>query len=165
MGEVPHLKDRMAVRPPMQWRPERDGGFSTARRSRERIALAESGYGPEHVNVHEQLRDPDSLLSFIKTLITRFREAPEIAWGKLEVLDVGDSAVLAHTLTADGSVLLALHNFGDEARRIVIPAREAGGTRLLDLLDSAPPVDAERGTLEVDLDAYGHRWSRVVTPD
>ncbi|HWS49505.1 MAG TPA: alpha-amylase family protein [Microbacterium sp.] len=165
MGEVPALGDRMAVRPPMQWRPERDGGFSTARRSPERIALAESGYGPEHVNVHEQQRDPDSLLSFIKTLITRFREAPEIAWGKLEVLDVGDSAVLAHTLTADGSVLLALHNFGDEARRVVISARDAGGTRLLDLLDSAPPVDAERGRLEVDLDAYGYRWSRVAAAD
>lgn len=165
MGEVPNLGDRLAVRPPMQWRPDRDGGFSTARRSRERVALAGSGYGPEHINVHEQQRDANSLLSFIKTLIQRFREAPEIAWGKLAVVDVGDSAVLVHTLTAEGSVFLALHNFGDEARRVLIPARDAGGTRLLDLLDSEPPVDAERGRLEVDLDAYGYRWCRVVTPD
>ncbi|WP_164234349.1 alpha-amylase family protein [Microbacterium hydrocarbonoxydans] len=162
MGEVPGLGDRTAVRTPMQWRPERKGGFSTAPVSRRRRELAESGYGPEHVNVHEQQRDPDSLLSFLRMLITRYREAPEIAWGSVAVLDVDAPAVLAHTLGAGGAVFLALHNFGDEPCRVSLRAGAVGGTRLDDLLSSAPPVVAGRDGFAIDLDAYGYRWLRVV---
>ncbi|WP_102191584.1 alpha-amylase family protein [Microbacterium aurantiacum] len=164
MGEVPGWGDRMAVRPPMQWRPEKNGGFSTASRSRVPTALAESGYGPDRVNVHDQQRDPDSLLSFIKTLISRYREAPEIAWGALTVLDVEDSTVLAHTLSAEGATFLALHNFSDIPRRIELSTRDIGGEQLLDLLGSAAAIAAERGTFEIDLDPYGFRWCRV-TPE
>ena len=32
------------------------------------------GYGPEHVNVADQKRDPDSLWNFMATLIRRYRE-------------------------------------------------------------------------------------------
>lgn len=162
MGEVPELGDRMAVRTPMQWEPERKGGFSTAAVTRERRALAETGYGPEHINVHEQQRDPDSLLSFIRTIITRYREVPEIAWGSVAVLDVRDPAVLAHTLSADGTTFLAIHNFGDEPRRVEVASAEAGGAQLRDLLTSAAPIDVERGRFRIDLDAYGFRWMRVT---
>lgn len=165
MGEVPGQSDRMAVRPPMQWRPDRKGGFSTAPRSRARAAVAESGYGPERVNVHDQQRDPDSLLTFIKMLISRYREAPEIAWGSLTVLDAGDRSVLAHTLSAEGAAFLALHNFSDEPRRVELSAAETGGEMLRDLLDAESPVSAERGRFVLDLDAYGFRWYRVATPD
>jgi len=164
MGEVPGLGDRMAVRSPMQWRPERKGGFSTAPRSRARAAVAESGYGPERVNVHDQQRDPDSLLSFIKTLISRYREAPEIAWGSLTVVDIEDPAVLGHTLSADGAIFLALHNFSEQPRRVELAAREAGGEQLKDLFATEPTVSAARGRFVVDLDAYGFRWFRVATP-
>lgn len=161
MGEVPGFASRMAVRTPMQWLPDRTGGFSTAPVSRQRRQLAKSGYGPEHVNVHEQQRDPDSLLSFIRTLTTRYREAPEIAWGSVEVLDAEDPAVLAHTLSAEGVVFLALHNFGDEPRRVELSARDVGGNVLHELLSSRPALTAERGQFELDLDAYGFRWLRV----
>jgi glycosidase len=164
MGEVPGLGDRMAVRTPMQWLPDRTGGFSTAPVSRQRRELAKSGYGPEHVNVHEQQRDPDSLLSFLRMLITRYREAPEIAWGSVAVLDTQDPAVLAHTLRAEGVVFLALHNFGDEPRRVVLSADDVGGSPLHELLSSTPAVVAENGRFVFDLEAYGFRWLRAVDP-
>jgi len=38
-------------------------------------------YGPEHVNVEAQQRDPDSLLSWIRTLIERYRGVPRARLG------------------------------------------------------------------------------------
>lgn len=161
MGELPGLQDRDAVRTPMQWEPGQGGGFSTASRSRLPSPITGGGYGPDHVNVHDQVRDPDSLLSFIGLLISRYRTAPEIAWGALTVLDIGESRALAHLLAADGATFFALHNFSDEPLRITVDSRTVGGSQLTDLLYAGPSVSAERGRFEIDLEAYGFRWFRV----
>jgi glycosidase len=41
---------------------------------------------PEHVNVAAQKRDPDSLWTFVRTLIQTYRECPELGWGDFRVL-------------------------------------------------------------------------------
>src|SRR5690606_8068873 len=60
MGENLELEGRRAVRTPMQWSSEPNGGFSSATRSRLVSAPPEGGYAPEHVNVVQQRHDPDS---------------------------------------------------------------------------------------------------------
>ncbi|HWV50072.1 MAG TPA: alpha-amylase family protein [Microbacterium sp.] len=160
MGELPALPDRAAIRTPMQWEPGHAGGFSTARASRVPQIPAD-GYAPEHVNVHDQLRDPDSLLSFVRLLIARYKSAPEIAWGDMQILDTGDPAVLAHACLADGVLFLAVHNFAEDARRVEIdipdPADDAAP--MSDLL-SDEIVEQTDGRLVLDLEGYGFRWLR-----
>jgi len=160
MGELEGYSNRRAVRTPMQWGPGRNGGFSTARRSRLVRPVPEGGYGPEHVNVHDQQRSPDSLLSFIKTLITRYRANPEIAWGELTLHDVGDPQVMVHSLRTDDSVFVAVHRFGDEVRRIELDADAVGADQLVDLLEQVPPLDADGGVFLIDVDGWGFRWFR-----
>jgi glycosidase len=161
MGELEGVGDRRAVRTPMQWRRGSTAGFSTARPSRLVRELPGGGYGPEHVNVHDQLRSPDSLLSFVKTLIARYRSAPEIAWGDLALHDVGDPQVLVHSLRTDEATFLAVHNIGDDARHIDIAADAVGPDRLVDLLEPVVPVEAEDGAFRVALDGWGFRWFRA----
>ncbi|MFB7250133.1 alpha-amylase family protein [Microbacterium sp. NPDC056234] len=161
MGEIPGLSDRAAVRSPMQWSASRAGGFSTARPSRV-PAMPPNGYAPEHINVHDQLRDPDSLLSFIRLLIARYKSAPEIAWGELSILETGDAAVLAHACRADGVVFVAVHNFAEGARRVEIDIPDSDDdATVADLLSNAP-LDLTDGRLMLDLEGYGFRWLRRV---
>ena len=79
MGENLEIEGRYAVRAPMQWSAEPDGGFSTADPSTLSRPLAEGAFGPEHVNVGDQRRDPDSLLSFFRLLVDSYRACPELA--------------------------------------------------------------------------------------
>jgi len=165
MGEELAADGRSAVRTPMQWTAGRNAGFSDAAPSRLPGPVVRGGFGPEHVNVEAQRRDPESLLHFVSLLIRRYREAPELGWGQLEVLDQPHRAVLAHRLSHDGSSTVALHNLGEEAATVPLRLRDvAGGTRLVDqLVDGTVELD-DKGRAAIDLEGYGYRWLRVVEP-
>jgi trehalose synthase len=165
MGEELSAEGRSAVRTPMQWTSGRNGGFSDAPPSRLPGPVVGGGYGPEHVNVEAQRRDPDSLLRFMTLLVRRYREAPELGWGELEVLDQPHRAVLAHRLTHDGASTVALHNLGEEAVTLPLALGDvAPGTRLVErLVDGTVELD-DRGRATIDLEGYGYRWLRVVEP-
>jgi glycosidase len=165
MGEELSAEGRSAVRTPMQWRDDRNGGFSDARPSRLAAPVVRGGFGPEHVNVEAQRRDDDSLLSFIRVLIRRYREAPELGWGALEVLDQPERSVLAHVVRLDDDATLAVHNLSAEPRTVDLRLpRSEPGTRLVDrLCDGIVPLD-ERGRVELNVDGYGCHWFRVSPP-
>ncbi|KQT01994.1 alpha-amylase family protein [Cellulomonas sp. Leaf395] len=164
MGENLAAEGRLAVRTPMQWTSGVNGGFSRAPKRALSGPVTDGGFSPEHVNVADQRRDPDSLLSFVQLLIGRYRECPELGWTpRAEILDQPHSAVLAHRSTWDDGSLVALHNLGTEP--VMVPLRLADcddTVQLVDLLqDGSCTIDA-RGATEVELDGYGYRWLRVV---
>src|SRR6476620_7507596 len=163
MGENLDLEGRMAVRTPMQWTAGPNGGFSRAPKRRLRRPVVSGGYGPEHVNVAAQRGDPESLLSFMKLLIRRYRECPELGWGQFEVLPQPHAEVLAHRCRWEDGTLVAVHNLGAEPRTVPLTLQGCDSThRLEDLLqDCATPL-SDKGKAEIRLDAYGYRWLRVV---
>ena len=139
------------------------GGFSTAKPSRLRNAVVPGGYGPEHVNVAAQRRDPSSLYSFVRTLVQHYRNAPEFGWGAFAVIDQPAASVLAHALSWDGRTVVAVHNFASAP--VSVPLRlgaEHGGCRIDDLLTGESTETDARGGLTVELDGYGFRWLRIV---
>lgn len=171
MGENLAVEGRMAVRTPMQWSDARHGGFSRAAPSRLPGPVVEGGYGPEHVNVADQRRDPDSLLSFVGTLVRRYRESPELGWAeRAEILDQPHPGVLAHRCTWEDGSMVAVHNLTDEAVTVPLTLADLkhdddAPARLVDLLqDGACDVDG-RGRVSLELPAYGYRWLRVVHAD
>ena len=86
----------------------KNGGFSNARPSRLVGPVVEGAYGPEFVNVVDQLNDPDSLLNFIQRLTRCYRDCPELGWGEHEILDQPHRGVLALRSTwDDGSIVTA----------------------------------------------------------
>ncbi|SEO94738.1 alpha-amylase family protein [Trujillonella endophytica] len=166
MGENLAAEGRLAVRTPMQWTSGRNGGFSTARPSKLPGPVVEGGFSPEFVNVADQRRDPDSLLSFIRLLIRRYRESPELGWGTYEVLGQPHPEVLASLSTWDDGTLIALHNLGAEPRTVPLTLGGCDSThRLEDLLVTQTTEIADDGSVELTLDGYGHRWLRVVAQD
>src|SRR5918994_1094836 len=165
MGENLSAGDRLAVRSPMQWSDDRNGGFSTARPSRLISPVVEGGFAADHVNVDDQRRDSDSLLNFMTTLIRRYRQSPELGWASFEVLDQPHHDVLAHRCTWDDGSLVAVHNLAPEARTLTLRLDDCDEScSLVDLLEPGrSPLD-EAGSAEISLDGYGYRWLRIARP-
>ncbi len=167
MGENLAAEGRMAVRTPMQWTAERNGGFSRAAPSRLPGPVVEDGYGPRHVNVAAQRLDPDSLLAFMRLLARRYRESPELGWAReVEILDQPHAAVLAHRSTWDDGSMVALHNLAPEPVSVPLElsdcSSEGAPVRLVDLLEPGETALDARGRTTLELPGYGYRWLRVV---
>ena len=166
MGEDLRAEGRLAVRTPMQWTAGTNGGFSTAKAATLPGPVVEGGFSPEFVNVAQQRQDPDSLMSFMKLLIRRYRESPELGWGDMEVLKTDNPAVLAHRCTWDDGTLVALHNLSAEPCTVPVTLEDCGpGDRRVDLLQVRSTAVGEGGTTVLPLEGYGHRWLRVVASD
>jgi glycosidase len=165
MGENLAIEGRFAVRTPMQWTSEPGGGFSSADPATFPAPLPGGRYGPKRVNVRDQQRDPESLLSWIRLLVECYRSCPELAWGAYTVLDPGPDArpVLAHHCAAEGQSVVALHNFGDRPVQATPLVPDLAGVTLTDVLDPAarPVRVAKDGRITVPLDGYGCRWLRT----
>lgn len=116
--------------------------------------------------MHDQRRDPDSLLKWIMLLIERYRESPELAWGRYEVLDAGDEAVLAHRADADGGTVIAVHNFADRKAKVELVLDGLGHCDVLTdlLVDGSLDLPSD-GRVTFGLEPYGTRWLRAAVPD
>ena len=160
MAENLDAEGRLAVRTPMQWTPEPTAGFSTADPARYPRPLTRGRFGPERVNVRDQSHDPDSLLTRMRSFVQGYREAPELAWGRCEVLDAGDPAVLAHLGSTEDGAVLVLHNFSD--RQVTAAPDGVPAGRLTDVLTGAAAGRAEEPGIV--LPPYGYRWLRIDGP-
>jgi trehalose synthase len=165
MGENLDMEGRNAVRTPMQWTNAVNGGFSTADAADLAGQVVTGDLSPEHVNVAAQRRDPDSLLNWIKLLIQRYRETPELSWGDCTVLEHESPSVFAHLTDCEGGTVVTAHNFSDQAATVTLAVAGTGvGVRAVDLLQTLEAEVAEDGTLQLELEPYGCRWLRILRP-
>jgi glycosidase len=157
MGENLDIEGRSSVRTPMQWSPDRNGGFSTARPSRLRRPLPGGRYGPLAVNVAEQRRDHSSLLSWMEQMIRRRREIPEISWDGFDNLDLADGVLAQRFRGADRHVVV-IHNLSPEPRELEMPV-DPDFPMVIDLLrgDALPHEPADHRH-EFTLGPYGYSW-------
>jgi maltose alpha-D-glucosyltransferase/alpha-amylase len=157
MGEDLRLRDRAAIRTPMQWSAERNAGFSNAD-SLVRPVVSRGPFAHEHVNVEEQQREPDSFLRWITGLIRLRKQCPEVGWGDWRIVPSGSRTVLAIAYTWRGTTIVTLHNLAQEPREARL--RLGGGT-LTNLADPEEIPATQDGVHRVTLDAYGYRWLRL----
>jgi glycosidase len=163
MAENLAIPGRASVRSPMQWSDDANGGFSTAPAERLRRPVVEGKrWGPEAVNVADQLRQKDSLLRWMERLIRCRRECPEVGWGAWQAIGSSEKGVLALRYDWGDRVLLVVHNLSAGRCRTslkVEPGEDWQG--LIDLLGTGACELRPDGTLSLDLEGYGHRWLRV----
>jgi len=118
----------------------------------------------EHVNAAAHCQDPDSLWSFVRQLIRRYRQMPQIGWSDAEVLDHSVPSVLAHACSVDGWRLLAVHNLGaDDAIVTLELGKVPEGSVLRDVLDGRDdqPLDPS-GRVELRADGCTGQWLLVL---
>ena len=170
MGENLEVEGRLSVRTPMQWDAGPNGGFSSAPPRRLTRPQPTGLWSPEHVNAQEQRQDPDSLWAFVRTLIRRYRQMPQIGWSDVEVLDHDQPGVLAHVCHCDDWRLLAVHNLGPDTCTVTVTLDDvAEGAVLRDALGLATgareDVPISSGTpVELRVEGYAGRWLRLLAP-
>jgi glycosidase len=158
MGENLAIEDRYAVRSPMQWSADPHGGFTKAPEPVR--PLTEGAFSPKRVNVHDQRRDPGSLLHFMQHLILSRRERPEFGWGSVTLIESEAPSLLCHRCDWQGSTVVAVHNLDGEAATTTLElGDDAGGVD--DVLEGRALEVAEGGRLEVELGGYGYLWLLV----
>ena len=96
MGDNIWLGDRDGVRTPMQWTPDRNGGFSTADPQRMYLPLNQDPvYGYQVTNVESQLRNTNSLLQWIRRMIQVRNQHPTFGLGTFEEIGSRNPTVLS----------------------------------------------------------------------
>ncbi|MGC1779949.1 MAG: maltose alpha-D-glucosyltransferase [Xanthobacteraceae bacterium] len=139
MGDNFHLGDRNGVRTPMQWSPDRNGGFSRADPAALVLPpLMDALYGYGAVNVEAQARDPHSILNWMRRMLAVRRRHPSLGRGTLTFLYPRNRKILAY-----------LRQYGDETLLCVANVAHSPQAVELDLsaFVGRVPVELNAGTV------------------
>jgi maltose alpha-D-glucosyltransferase / alpha-amylase len=119
-------------------------------------------YAYAHVNVADQLEDPESLLSWMRRAIWARRQCPELGWGEWKLLRTEPEGVFAHTCTWFGASVLLAHNLSAQACEVDLDPRGEHEGRVVSAIfgDDLEAV-ASPAPLRFVLQPYGYRWLRV----
>jgi len=162
MGENLEQPGRDAVRVPMQWSRARNGGFSSAPKSRlVRAVLSEGAFGYQQLNVADQQRDSGSLLNWMRELIRARRSCPEFGHGSWSALESGTSAVLAHQCVWKDGKVIAVHNLSAEEQPLSLDLRDHHAFSLEPVFGVAQPC-IDGGRCAMSLPPYGYQWVRTL---
>jgi maltose alpha-D-glucosyltransferase/alpha-amylase len=117
MGDNIYLGDRNGVRTPMQWTPDRNGGFSRADPARLYApTIMDPIYGYESVNVEAQSRSLSSLLSATKRLISVRKSTLAFGRGTMTFIRPPNRSVLCYVRQYKDEVILCVANLSRSAQ-------------------------------------------------
>jgi maltose alpha-D-glucosyltransferase/alpha-amylase len=163
MGDNIYLGDRNGVRTPMQWTPDRNGGFSRCDPARLYLPMImDPVYGYEAVNVEAQSRSLASLLSWTKRLIAVRKSSKLFGRGSLGFIRPANRAVLVYVRQYQNEVLVCVANLSRSAQAAEIDLSPWRGRVPLELLGRAkfPPIGDN--PYLVTLSPYGFYWLSLV---
>ena len=159
MGDNIYLGDRNGVRTPMQWSPDRNGGFSRADpQSLFLPPIMDPVYGYPSVNVEAQAREPASLLNWTRRILAVRKGYKAFGRGTLEFLRPGNRKILAYVRKHGDEVLLCVANLKRFAQPVELDLAAYRGRVPVELLGRSPfPPIGELPYL-LTLPGYGFYW-------
>ncbi len=163
MGDNIYLGDRNGVRTPMQWSPDRNGGFSRADPARLYApVIMDPVYGYEAVNVEAQSRSISSLLSWTKRLIAVRKSTQAFGRGTMMFVRPNNRSVLAYVRQYDGEAILCVANLSRSAQAAELNLAAWRGRIPLEMLGRTefPPIGEQ--PYMVTLAPYGFYWFKLI---
>ena len=164
MGDNIRLGDRDGVRTPMQWSPDRNGGFSRA----DPAALAlptimDPLYGYEIVNAEAQTRDQHSLLHWTRRTLAVRRMHAAFGRGGLRFLYPKNRKVLAYLRELNDEVILCVANVSRAPQAVELDLSGFAGRVPVELNGGSlfPPIG--QLTYLLTLPPYGFYWFILTT--
>ncbi|MBB4659059.1 maltose alpha-D-glucosyltransferase [Parvularcula dongshanensis] len=163
MGDNIYLGDRDGVRTPMQWSPDRNGGFSRADPQRlYSQPIMDPVYGYPSVNVEAQGKNPASLLNWTRRLLAIRKNHKAFGRGSLRFLMPRNRRVLAYLREHEDDTILCVVNLSSRAQSVELDLSEFEGDVPVELSGRAafPPV----GQLPylLTMPGYGFYWFRLT---
>ncbi|WP_070095823.1 maltose alpha-D-glucosyltransferase [Pseudomonas sp. NBRC 111139] len=171
MGDNIYLGDRDGVRTPMQWSPDRNGGFSRA--DPQRLVLPpimDPLYGYQTVNAEAQSHDPHSLLNWTRRMLAVRKQQKAFGRGSLRTLTPSNRRILAYIreyTDADGNteVILCVANVSRAAQAAELELSQYADKVPVEMLGGSafPPI----GQLPflLTLPPYAFYWFLLASRD
>jgi maltose alpha-D-glucosyltransferase/alpha-amylase len=166
MGDNIYLGDRDGVRTPMQWSPDRNGGFSRSDPARLYLpALMDPTYGYQSLNVEAQSRNTSSPLSWMKRLIAVRQARKCFGRGSIDFLYPENRRVLCYTREYEDETILCLANLSRAAQAVELDLSAWKGRVPVELIGrSRFPAIGELPYL-ITLPPYGFLWFQLEKAD
>ena len=163
MGDNIYLGDRNGVRTPMQWTPDRNGGFSRCDPAQLYLpCIMDPVYGFSAVNVEAQSRSLSSLLNWTKRLITVRRSTKVFGRGTLTFIRPNNRAVLAYVRQLGDEAILCVANISRAAQAVELDMSQWKGRIPQEMLGRTRfPRIGELPYL-VTLPPYGFFWFHLL---
>jgi maltose alpha-D-glucosyltransferase/alpha-amylase len=163
MGDNIYLGDRDGVRTPMQWSPDRNGGFSRVDPARLFLpAIQDPIYGFDAVNVEAQLRSPTSLLNWTRRMFAIRRNHKAFGRGALRFIYPANRKVLAYIREDDDETILCVVNVSRSPQAVELDLSDHKGFTPMEMTGGSafPPI----GDLPylLTLPAYGFYWFQLT---
>lgn len=159
MGDNIHLGDRDGVRTPMQWSPDRNGGFSRADPEKLVLpAIMDALYGFPAVNVESQGRDPHSLLNWTRRMLALRRRHRAFGRGTLRFLYPGNRKILAYLRSFEDETILCVANLSRAPQAVELDLADFEGRSPVEMTGDTvfPPIG--QLTYLLTLPPYGFYW-------
>ena len=170
MGDNIYLGDRDGVRTPMQWNPDRNGGFSSADFAQLYLPpLMDPVYGFQAVNVEAERRDPGSFLNWLRRMLHVRRQHQLFGLGGFETFEVSTPSVFAFLRTppeADESAnpVLCVNNFSSAAQPVELFLSHMAGRVPVELLGGVAFPSIGELPYFVTLPPYEFLWFELTEP-
>jgi maltose alpha-D-glucosyltransferase/alpha-amylase len=160
MGEDLSLKERNSVRTPMQWADEPNAGFSAGpAECLVRPVVSKGAFDYRRINVAAQHDLDGSLMSTVQRLVRTRRACPEVGWGRCQVVETGETGVLALRYDWQGETVLVLHNLADQAVEVTMSLD--GVSELRPLVCDQDDRAMRDASDPISLNPFGYRWFRA----
>jgi maltose alpha-D-glucosyltransferase/alpha-amylase len=160
MGDNIFLGDRDGVRTPMQWSPDRNGGFSRSDFARLVLPpVMDPIYGFQAVNVEAQRADAHSLLNWTRRMITvRQTHAATFGRGEYRFLYPGNRKILAYMREHEGESILCVANLSRSPQAVELDLAAWHGRVPVEMLGRTPFPPIGDLTYLLTLPPYGFFW-------
>ncbi|MFB9914480.1 maltose alpha-D-glucosyltransferase [Rhizobium paknamense] len=163
MGDNIYLGDRDGVRTPMQWSPDRNGGFSRADPARLVLPpIMDPLYGYEAVNVEAQSADAHSLLNWTRHMLALRTRFNAFGRGSQTFLAPSNRRVLAYLREYQEETLLCVFNLSRLPQAVELDLSAFAGRVPIELtgMSAFPPIG--QLTYLLTLPPYGFYWFRLA---
>lgn len=159
MGDNIYLGDRDGVRTPMQWSPDRNGGFSRAEPARLVLPpVADPLYGFEALNVEAQVSDAHSLLNWTRRMLALRGRHTAFGRGTLRFLTPSNRRILAYLREYGDEIILCVANLSRLPQAVELDLSQFEGRVPVELTGMSPFPPIGQLTYLLTLPPYGFFW-------
>lgn len=160
MGDNFYLGDRDGVRTPMQWSPDRNGGFSAANPHKLYLpVIIDPEYNYQSVNVEMQRGNTSSLFWFMKRMINMRKNFKAFGRGDLKFIQTKNPKILAFTRTYEDERLLILVNLSKYSQPVEIDLSQYGGYVPVEVFSKNKfPIIREDSPYIFTLGSHSYEW-------
>jgi maltose alpha-D-glucosyltransferase/alpha-amylase len=122
------------------------------------MPISDTVYGYPAVNVEAQLRNPSSLLHWMRNMIRLRKHFPVFGRGTMQFLDAGNRKVLAYVRRYEEDTILCVANMSRNAQPARLDLSSFEGARPVEMLGYTQFPTIGKDPYFLSLGSYGYYW-------